>query len=425
VRADLSKAEIILESVAWRKPRGRPSGFEFDVVKGTTYPLELQNVRLDGENIAVEGWMGVGADHRLREFNFSTFSLNVITSLKAQGKLRADNVWEVTAHGPRFDGTSLFQSFFDIGQMGEKATPSKERSGLDLTADIGLVMGFNDNSLRNVRVTLQKRNDKLVALDARGVLGAGGRAAQPPSQDGKTFTAVLQPGQSRRLQAQAQDAGQFLKLVGFYSDAIGGVMNLEVNLDGQGAAARTGTMWIKQFTALGPPTVIEGGGPPNADGMPTGKKRTVRERMEFFLLTAPFSVGHGQFVIHDASAEGPLVSAFLRGKVDFRSRTIAMDGTFTPLSGINRMLSPVPVVGQIVTGTRGEGMFAVNYIIQGRLDDPQLFINPLSAFAPGVVRDIIQITPEAPRVVPRDRGSGRGDPARSSSSPATGPGAGR
>ena len=36
--------------------------------------------------------MGIGADNRVKEFRFPQFSLNVVTSLEAHGKLRADNV---------------------------------------------------------------------------------------------------------------------------------------------------------------------------------------------------------------------------------------------------------------------------------------------------------------------------------------------
>ena len=37
-------------------------------------------------------------------------------------------------------------------------------------------------------------------------------------------------------------------------------------------------------------------------------------------MRIPFSIGHGQFVMNDASIKGPLVGATLRGKVDFRSQ---------------------------------------------------------------------------------------------------------
>ena len=49
LRADLFNADVVLDSVAWRKPKGRASVFEFDVVKGgPNYPTELANVQAGG-----------------------------------------------------------------------------------------------------------------------------------------------------------------------------------------------------------------------------------------------------------------------------------------------------------------------------------------------------------------------------------------
>ena len=159
VRADLVNAELFLESVAWRKPKGRPSVFQFDVVKGAENLTELHNVKLVGDNVAVEGWMGIGPDHKLKEFRFPQFSLNVIGSLHASGKLR-NNVWDVTAKGSIYDGRDIFRSFFDVGRVPDRA--DKDKPGLDLHAEIGTVVGFADASMRDVVVDLHKRANKLV-----------------------------------------------------------------------------------------------------------------------------------------------------------------------------------------------------------------------------------------------------------------------
>ena len=122
LRADLVNAEVLLDSVAWHKPKGKPSIFEFDVVKGgNTHPTELMNVRLVGDDVAIEGWMGIGADNRVKEFRFPNFSLNVVTSLETHGKVRPDGIWEVTAKGPTYDGRDLFRAFFDVGQFDQGA----------------------------------------------------------------------------------------------------------------------------------------------------------------------------------------------------------------------------------------------------------------------------------------------------------------
>ena len=413
VRADLTNAALFLESLAWHKPKGRPGLFEFDLAKGATYPNELRNVKLVGDNVAIAGWMGAGSDYRIKEFRFPQFSVNVVTSLEAHGRLRPDNVWDVTAKGPTYDGKELFQSFFDISQESEKAL--KGRPGLDLRAEVDTVVGFYDTALRGVRLSMQKRAGKMTQLEARGVLAGN-----------KAFEAGLrhQPGRPRVLNARSADAGQTFKLVGFYPHAVGGDMTLEVNLDGQGAIERTGTLMATRFHVLGDAVSVQNF--PGTTDSPA-RREVVRERVEFNVLRAPFSVGHGQFVLHAASIEGPLVSATMRGKIDFRTRQLQVGGTFTPLSTLNKLFSEIPLFGDIVTGPRREGVFAMTYALQGGLENPQLIVNPFSAITPGITRELMQITPDDPKVVPPKRQGSRsekGQGPRASSSPALGPAAG-
>ncbi len=409
VRADLLNAEVGLDSVAWRKPKGKRSVFEFDVAKGTGhYPIELLNVKLVGDDVAIEGWMGIGADNRVKEFRFPNFSLNVITSLETHGKVRPDGVWDVTAKGPTYDGRDLFRSFFDVAH--EVDPSAKVRPGLDLKAEVATVIGFSDSTLRNVRMRLQKRSNKLTGLDVRGTLDGG-----------KPFAAVVrhEPGKPRRLLAEAMDAGQIFKLVGFYPNAVGGMMNLEVNLEGQGAAERTGTLWARNFRVLGDPIVTEV--LQSADSGQPERRNVVRQQSDFEILRVPFSVGHGQFVMHDAVINGPFEGATLRGKVDFRAQVMDVGGTYVGGTGIMQILASIPVLGTILTGPRGEGVFGITYAIKGPTSNPQVIVNPLALLTPGIFREIFQMTDEDPRVVARDRPLPRRDGARASSAPASGP----
>ena len=410
LRADLLNAEVLLESVAWRKPKGRPSVFEFDVIKGAgAHPIELHNVRMVGDNVAIEGWMGLGADYHVREFRFPTFSLNVVTSLSTHGKVRPDGIWEVTAKGPTYDGRDLFRTFFDVAHLADQS--AKVRPGLDLKAEVETVVGYSDATLRNVKMTLSKRASKLTGLDVRGVL-----------EGGKPFAAIMrhEAGRPRLLLAEATDAGLFFKLVGFYPNAVGGLMTLEVDLDGRGAAERTGTLWARDFVVLGDPIITEV--LQNVDGTQQGgQRRVVREQLEFEIMRVPFEIGHGQFVMNDAAIKGLLVSATMRGTVDFRQRRLAVGGTYVPMSGLMRVPAEIPVIGPILTGPRGEGLFGITFAINGPIERPQVLVNPLSALTPGILREIFQMTPENPRIIPRGRPAPRGDGTRASSAPAASP----
>lgn len=392
VRADLTNTKVTLDGLAWEKPVGRSCIFEFDLVKGSTHPNELRNVRLVGQDIAVAGWIGAGADLRVKEFRFPQFNLNVVTVFETYGKLRTDNVWEVVAKGPTFEGKSIFQSFFDVEVAPDKG--SKGRPGLDLRAEIDTVLGFHDTRLHNVRISTQKRAGKLTQLDARGNFGSG-----------KSFEAGIrtEPGRPRILFARANDAGQMFKLVGFYPHAVGGDMNLEVNLDGKGAAERTGVLTATKFQVLGDTITLQ-----NAQKIdPAARRELAREKFPFERLRAPFAVGNGQFVLREALIEGPLVSANMRGVLDFRTRKLHVGGTFTPLSDLNRVLRAIPLFGGIVTGPRGDGVIAVTYAFKGGLENPQLEINPLSVFTPGFTRGLMEMTPEDPNVeAPRTKPSG-------------------
>ena len=69
-------------------PPGRAATSSATSSKGKTYKTELQNFKVAGDDIAIEGWAAIGADNRLREFYFPDFSLNVVTRMEVQGTLR-------------------------------------------------------------------------------------------------------------------------------------------------------------------------------------------------------------------------------------------------------------------------------------------------------------------------------------------------
>jgi hypothetical protein len=404
LRADLANAELMLESLGWRKPVGRRAALELDIVKGTgAYPLELRNFRLEGDGIALLGWMGMDEDMRVREYRFPQFSLDVVSNFEARGKLRDDNVWEVTAKGPTFDGRDLFKSFFFVPT--EKA--DHERPGLDLHAEFGTVLGFFETSARNVRLSMQKRHHKLTQLEMRAGLAGG-----------KYLEAVVRPdaGRARYLIAKSNDAGQVFKLVGFLPHALGGDLNLEVNIDGKGAAERTGILQVRTFYLLGDAVSVEGVAGPG------GRKRAVvREKIEFDLLKVPFSVGAGQFVMRSAGIKGPLMSATMNGGIDFRTKRVQLTGTFTPLAAVNQMFSDIPLLGDLLTGPNREGVFAWNFGVKGGLENPEIIVNPFSGVAPGFTREMFPIIPEESPPPPRK--SKRSDSgAKASSSAVTRPG---
>ncbi|MGI9425632.1 MAG: DUF3971 domain-containing protein, partial [Hyphomicrobiaceae bacterium] len=81
VRIDLTKSDVSIESLAWRKPIGRRANVEFDVVSVPGGEARLDNIRVDGQNIAVRGEGSLGPDGQLQSFDLPEFSIDVVTRL--------------------------------------------------------------------------------------------------------------------------------------------------------------------------------------------------------------------------------------------------------------------------------------------------------------------------------------------------------
>ncbi len=418
LRADLSSAELILDAISWTKPPGRSAFAEFDIVPVAGNKHELQGFRVAGDNIAIEGTASLGSDGKLREFSFPVFSLNLVTRLAVKGTRGGNGIWNIKANGPTFDGKDFFRALFSVGRVSEHQDSGESRSGLDLETDIDTVLGFSDVSLRGLKLSLSRRGGRLSAGGARGSLDGGPPLAVVPDKD---------KAGRRRLRADSTDAGQAFKLTGFYPNVQKGRVRLEVNVDGAGAAEKTGLLMVDDFRVLGDPVVAEvvssiDEGRPPISGSPGARpgKRVVRQVFEFDTMHVPFSVGHGQFVMQDAFVRGPLLGASIRGKVDYKTERMSLGGTYIPLQGLNNAFGQIPLLGQILSGPRGEGIFGITFAIQGAMASPDVIVNPLSLVAPGFSREVSKMPPSPPGVPPRRMGTSPGPPRSWGPPPMTG-----
>lgn len=396
VTADLANAELLFDSLAWRKAAGQAASVQFDLETTSPTLTELKNFRLIGDNIAIDGWVRVDETREVTQFSFPNFSLNVVSRLAVEGKLADNRVWKISAKGSTFDGKDLFRSLLALGNTSDvKVKPLHPAAGVDLTATIETVLGHSDVSLRGYTAKISERGDQIVSLEARGTLDGG-----------KPLAVAMRPEGPRRLYADSTDAGQAFKLIGFYPNLQGGRLKLEVDLEGRGAAEKSGILWVEDFRVLGDAIVSEvyssaaGSAPQDGGGGGSRKQRVEREVFEFQRLRAPFSVGHGQFVLEDSYLRGPLLGASIRGKVDYNARRLSLGGTYVPLQGINSALCDIPLVGPIVSGFDCQGVFGITYAIQGSMAQPQVLVNPLSMFTPGILRGIMEMTSPNPQVQP-------------------------
>ncbi|MFO7477183.1 MAG: AsmA-like C-terminal domain-containing protein [Methyloceanibacter sp.] len=382
LQADLTGAQLLFGGLGWTKPAGRAAAVQLDIVTQPDGSTNLENLRISGDDIDIQGGIALDPEQHLKEFYFSDFSVNSLTHVEISARVRADQVLDIKAEGASFDGRQFFQSLFSAEQFGGSAEPA-DPFGVDLTARIDTVTGFYDTTAKSVEVTMKKRNGQLVALNARGELN--GRAP---------FAVNLEQSRGARLiKAEARDAGSAFRLVGFYPSVEGGEASLEVNLDAGSAGAMSGTLWAREFVVLGDSVVNDVlTDPQSAAVLGDRKKEVVRQRIAFNQLRAPFSVGAGKFRLKDAYMNGPLLGATMRGTVDFKAQTVDLGGTYVPLYGLNSALGSIPILGRVLVGRQGEGVVGITFAIKGKLDEPSVLVNPMSVMTPGIFRQIFEFT---------------------------------
>ncbi|HYJ59749.1 MAG TPA: AsmA-like C-terminal domain-containing protein [Methyloceanibacter sp.] len=386
LQADLTGAQLLFGAVGWTKPAGHAATVRLDIVTKPDGSTNLENLRIHGDDIDIQGGIALDPEQSLKEFYFSDFSVNSQTHVEISATVRNDQVLDIKADGPSFDGRQFFQSLFSAGQFDGSVEPA-DPFGVDLTARVGTVTGFYDTTVKNVEVTMQKRNGQLVALDAKGELAGNAPVA-----------VTLEAGRGARLiKAEARNAGAAFRLVGFYPSIEGGEASLQVNLDAGEPGAKSGTLWARDFVVLGDSVVNDVLTDPNSAAiLGDRKQQVVRQRIAFNQLRAPFSVGAGKFRLKDAYMNGPMLGATMRGSVDFKAQTVDLGGTYVPLYGLNSALGAIPILGRVLVGRQGEGVVGITFAIKGKLDGPQVLVNPMSVMTPGIFRQIFEFTGSVP-----------------------------
>jgi hypothetical protein len=101
---------------------------------------------------------------------------------------------------------------------------------------------------------------------------------------------------------------------------------------------------------------------------------------------------------------GSQLGLTFHGRVDLAADTLDLEGTIAPLYGVNWTIGRIPIIGQLLRGSEGEGAFAATYSMRGAVDAPTIRVNPLSALAPGFLRELFsglrEGTLEPPEMLP-------------------------
>jgi len=92
-------------------------------------------------------------------------------------------------------------------------------------------------------------------------------------------------------------------------------------------------------------------------------------------------------------AIGPSISILMEGYVDSKTGLISLRGTMVPAKTLNRFLSKLPIVGDIIIPKEiGEGLFGISFKMKGLPGNVKTTVNPIKTLTPRFIQKAIKKT---------------------------------
>lgn len=389
---DLSRADLELAPLGWSKPAGVVGGAKLELAFNRDGPMHMPSFSVEAGDLSAQGSMDLGEGGPPPRISLTRLGLGG-TQLQVEAMRLLRGGYRVFLEGPALDLRPLLRE--DGAAREEAGGGSKDGPGfpLEIEADIGRVVVADGKEFTGLEGRL--RNDGSQWTEA--VLSARAGRSTPVGLSWRP------DGQVRRLRVETEDTGAVLRALNLYDTMKGGRLVLAATAPiGDPSAPLEGTVELTDFTLVEAPVLAR---LLNAVS-PSGFAELLGgSGISFARMVGDWRWQQDRIHISQMRTSGAALGLTLEGVADLDTDRIDLQGTIVPVYGVNRILGAIPLLGQLLTGGKGQGVFAFTYTVRGPLDDPTIAVNPLAVLAPGFLRNLFFLGP-VPGDEPRRQGDG-------------------
>ena len=372
---NFKSAKILLPGFKWEKLPGQPASARIDAVLDGHTISSIPFFSLNSDILSISGkltFSDPSSNERrvIENIVLSHFNLGH-TEFTGTIKRTNDRSLLISLSGTSFDATPFFQRKLDQLNL-ENLTP------FSLNANFQNLWIGRGTPINNVNMYLNHDGNHWQKIEIDGELPKGGKALSIkmiPINDG------------HKLSVYSADAGAILKATDITKSVTGGSIEISGVRKGGHTAPWKGIAEMKRYNLSNAPifarlmSLASLSGISNALG---GKG------IKFRLLRLPYQYQNEIVTVRDSLAKGSELGITASGAINFREDIINVNGTIVPAYTLNSFIGKVPIIGPVVgpvlTGEKGGGILAAAYEVKGPLENPEIKLSPLSAFAPGFLR---------------------------------------
>ncbi|MGQ0564449.1 MAG: AsmA-like C-terminal region-containing protein [Gemmobacter sp.] len=346
---------LSIPELGWSKARAARGTLAVAATLST--PAAITDLSLKAEGLEARGTVSLRGDGSLDQFRLSR--LRVGSWLDATARLTGQGAGRT----PR---VALTGGTLDIRRL----PGGGQGGGGPLSLSLDRVVLSDTITLTGVAADLTTRGGIAGPFAGQVNGGAEVRGSLRPAQGG---TAISLTG---------SDAGSVLSSAGIFPNARGGTLEMTAVPRGSGY---TGRAVVRNVRVRNTPVLAE---LVNAISVVGLLEQLDGGGLVFSEADADFRLTPDAVEITQGAAVGASLGVSLAGLYDLRRGRLDMQGVISPIYLVNG-------IGAIFT-RRGEGLFGFNYRLRGTPSDPQVTVNPLSVFTPGMFREIFRRP--APRI---------------------------
>jgi hypothetical protein len=194
------------------------------------------------------------------------------------------------------------------------------------------------------------------------------------------------------LNITSGDAGAVARFADLYQHLKGGLLNVAIRLGANGGW--DGSIDLRRFSLVNEQRLRSIVSTPVGEdqrSLNSAVKRDIDTSAQRFQRGFARIVSRGGVIaIENGVLRGEQIGATFQGVLRDQRGNMDMTGTFMPAYGLNRLFAELPVIGLILGNGSDRGLIGITFKLTGKVEQPNLQINPLSIIAPGVFRQIFE-----------------------------------
>lgn len=368
---DLKSTDAAIEELGWSKPAGREGTARLLLAIAEGRIKAIRNIDLDAADLSARGSMSFDKSGRFEQVTVTRLKTG---GTDAGGSLarRKDGGFDVRVAGAGFDARPL---------LAPPKDPAEPETGFD---DLKLPPLSIEATLGRV---LLEDGGVMTGLDASATHdGARWRSARVTARLGPApVSLTLTPGQAHRdFSFVTDDAGGLLDTLGVTADVKHGHLEIKGTLD-NARQLLTAHMTGRDFQLIRAPFLAKLLAVASVTGIP---ELLGGQGIGFTVLEADFTRTATLNTLKRARMSGLTLGLTVEGTISRPAMILDLTGTIVPVYSLNGVLNSVPLLGDLLTGGPGGGIFAWTYSAKGDFAKPDIGVNPLSAITPSIVRNL-------------------------------------